>query len=171
MRWSTHHDGPLQVNEVSQLMLLYRKEKSVYRQSEFPQRLTICRSTCDTWGQQRSTQLYASPLLTFQKHKQSYLRLDGWYDHWMCVSIHYCILVCSFADLWVAHCASVIIIILAYLNRKGLLVLINIMKSTEVQTLGELRTHGTTNWWAGLLYSMCLLVVSTLVARGESDTD
>ena len=40
------------------------------------------------------------------------------------------------------------------------------MKSTEVQTLGELHTRGTTNLWAGRL-----LVVSTLVARGESDTD
>ena len=79
MRWSTHHDGPLQVNEVSQLMLLYRNEKSVYRQSEFPQILTICWSTCGTWEQQRSTQLYASPLVTFQKRKQSYVEvISGW---------------------------------------------------------------------------------------------
>ena len=33
-----------------------------------------------------------------------------------------------------------------------------LMKSTKVQTLGELRLRGTTNWWAGFLFS--LLVVS-----------
>ena len=33
------------------------------------------------------------------------------------------------------------------------------MKSTEVQTLRELRMRGTANWWAGL-FSMRLLAVS-----------
>ena len=42
--------------------------------------------------------------------------------------------------------------------------------SIKVQTLGELRMRGTAKLmdWA---FSMRLLVVSTLVARGESDTD
>ena len=39
------------------------------------------------------------------------------------------------------------------------------MKSTEVQTLGELCMRGTANCWAGLL-----VCVYSLVARGESDT-
>ena len=43
------------------------------------------------------------------------------------------------------------------------------MKSTEVQTLGELRMRDTANWWAGLL--VCVYSWShTRVARGESDT-
>ena len=41
------------------------------------------------------------------------------------------------------------------------------MKSTKVQTLGELRMRGTANGWAGLLAFTRGL---PLVARGESDT-
>ena len=41
------------------------------------------------------------------------------------------------------------------------------MKSTNVQTLGELRMRGTANGWAGLL---ALTHGLPLVARGESDT-
>ena len=41
------------------------------------------------------------------------------------------------------------------------------MKSTKVQTLGELRMRDTTNGWAGLLVFTRGL---PLVARGESDT-
>ena len=44
------------------------------------------------------------------------------------------------------------------------------MKSTKVQTLGELRVCGTANGWAGPI-SMHLPAVSRhIVARGESDT-
>ena len=39
-------------------------------------------------------------------------------------------------------------------------------KSTTVQTLGELRMHGTGNWWAGLFHGL----PRTSIARGESDT-
>ena len=42
------------------------------------------------------------------------------------------------------------------------------MKSTEVQTLGELRVRDTE--LMGWAISVRLLVVSTLVARVESDT-
>ena len=43
-----------------------------------------------------------------------------------------------------------------------------IMKSTKVQTLGELCMRDTANWWAGLL--VCVYSCLPLVARGESDT-
>ena len=39
------------------------------------------------------------------------------------------------------------------------------MKSTKVQTLGELRMRSTSNWWAVGVYRDL-----PLVARGESDT-
>ena len=41
------------------------------------------------------------------------------------------------------------------------------MKSTKAQTLGELRMHSTTTWWAGL-YAFTRGI--PLVARGKSDT-
>ena len=45
----------------------------------------------------------------------------------------------------------------------------DIMKSTKVQTLGELRVCGIANGWAGPI-SMRLPAVSRhIVARGESD--
>ena len=43
-------------------------------------------------------------------------------------------------------------------------------KNEKVQILVELRMRGNTNWWAGP-FSERLLVVSTLAARGEPDTD
>ena len=49
----------------------------------------------------------------------------------------------------------------AHARRRGL------MKSTEVQTLGELRMRATANGWAGLLAFTRGL---SLVARRESDT-
>ena len=42
------------------------------------------------------------------------------------------------------------------------------MKSTKVQTLGELRMRDTANYWAGLLVAFTRGLL--LVARGESDT-
>ena len=36
------------------------------------------------------------------------------------------------------------------------------MKSTEVQTLGELRMRGTANWWAGLAFPCGLPLYSSL---------
>ena len=44
------------------------------------------------------------------------------------------------------------------------------MKSTKVQTLGELGKRGTANWWAGPISVRLLMVSRYIVARRESDT-